>query len=216
MVAGDGGAEAGGAGVLEIAQPLFVGARRFGEEEIPLRKGLGDLRRGDDPVRAEQARELWALLGTWRPVDGGHTERLRYPVVGARRSAGFGDRRLYRYDDGATDRSIHNGVDLAARRERWCAVRGGTVVMAGFASSRVTVVIEHLAGRCTRCITLSRLNVGSRRVDRGMALVRVGSTGLATGPHLHWEVRAGGVAVDPDVCHNTVVDIRTIWLPISR
>ena len=211
MVAGDGGAEAGGAGVLEIAQPLFVGARRFGKEEIPLRKGLGNLRRGDDPVRAEQARELWALLGTWRPVDGGHTERLRHPVVGARRSAGFGDRRLYRYDDGATDRSIHNGVDLAAPEGTVVVAAGaGTVVMARFRIvTGLTVVIEHLPGVYSLYYHLSRLNVAvGERVEPGMALGAVGSTGLATGPHLHWEVRAGGVAVDPDVLVTTpLVDI---------
>ena len=84
LVTGAGGPESVAAEVpvLQAAEPLFIGTRRFAEEEIPLRKGLGELRRRDDPERVEQARELWRLLGTWRPVDDGHTGRLRHPVVG--------------------------------------------------------------------------------------------------------------------------------------
>ena len=213
LVTGQAGGEAGAGGVelVQAAHPLFVGTRRFAEEEIPLRGGLGDLRRGDDPVRAEQARELWRLLGTWRPVDVAHTARLRHPVVGARRSAGFGDRRRYRYDDGSTDRSIHNGVDFAAPEGTVVVAAGaGTVVMARFRIvTGHTVVIEHLPAVYSLYYHLSRLNVAAGdRVRPGEALGAVGSTGLATGPHLHWEVRAAGVAVDPDVLVTTpLVDI---------
>ena len=213
LVAGEGGPESVAAEVpvLQAVEPLFVGTRRFAEEEIPLRKGLGELRRREDPERVEQARELWNLLGTWRRVDGGHTGRLRYPVVGARRSAGFGDRRLYRYDDDRTDRSIHNGVDLAAPEGTVVVAAGaGMVVMARFRIiTGLTVVIEHLPAVYSLYYHLSRLNVAlGERVEPGTALGAVGSTGLATGPHLHWEVRAAGVAVDPDVLVTTpLVDI---------
>ena len=212
-VSGAGDPEAIGAelDVVQVVRPLFVGSRRFAEEEIPLRKGLGDLRRGDDPVRAEQARELWRLLGTWRPVDGGHTQRLRYPLVGARRSGGFGDRRLYRYDDDTTARSIHNGVDFAAPEGTVVVAAGaGTVVMARFRIvTGFTVVIEHLPAVYSLYYHLSRLAVAAgERIEPGAALGTVGSTGLATGPHLHWEVRTAGVAVDPDVFITTpLVDI---------
>ena len=213
LVTGAGGPESVAAEVplLQAAEPLFVGTRRFAEEEIPLRKGLGELRRGDEPERIEQARELWRLLGTWRPVDDGHTARLRHPVVGARRSAGFGDRRLYRYDDDSTDRSIHNGVDFAAPEGTVVVAAGaGTVVMARYRIiTGLTVVVEHLPAVYSLYYHLSRLNVAlGDRVEPGTALGAVGSTGLATGPHLHWEVRAAGVAVDPDVLVTTpLVDI---------
>ncbi|MDE0228901.1 MAG: M23 family metallopeptidase [Spirochaetaceae bacterium] len=213
LVTGAGGPESVAAEVpvLQAAEPLFIGTRRFAEEEIPLRKGLGELRRRDDPERVEQARELWRLLGTWRPVDDGHAGRLQYPVVGARRSAGFGDRRLYRYDDNSTDRSIHNGVDFAAPEGTVVVAAGaGTVVMARFRIiTGLTVVIEHLPAVYSLYYHLSRLNVAlGERVEPGTALGAVGSTGLATGPHLHWEVRAAGVAVDPDVLVTTpLVDI---------
>ena len=211
LVTGDADPEAAGAAVLQIVRPLFVGTRRFAEEEIPLRGGLGDLRRSDDRRRAEQSRELWRLLTTWRPVAGGHAGRLRHPVVGARRSAGFGDRRQYRYEDGTADRSIHHGVDFAAAEGTVVVAAGaGTVVMAQFRIiTGLTVVIEHLPGVYSLYYHLARLDVAAgERVAPGTALGTVGSTGLATGPHLHWEVRAAGVAVDPDVLVTTpLVDI---------
>ena len=210
LLTGDDG-ETARADVLQIVRPLFIGTRRFAEEEIPLRAGLGDLRRSDDPRRAEQSRELWRLLTTWRPVTGGHAGRLRHPVVGARRSAGFGDRRQYRYEDGTADRSIHHGVDFAAAEGTVVVAAGaGTVVMAQFRIiTGLTVVIEHLPGVYSLYYHLARLDVAAgERVAPGTALGTVGSTGLATGPHLHWEVRAAGVAVDPDVLVTTpLVDI---------
>lgn len=211
LITGDGDPEAAAAGALQIARPLFVGTRRFAEEEIPLRGGLGDLRRSDDPRRAEQSRELWRLLTTWRPVAGGHAGRLRHPLVGARRSAGFGDRRRYRYEDGTADRSIHHGVDFAAAAGTVVVAAGaGTVVMAQFRIiTGFTVVVEHLSGVYSLYYHLARLDVAAgERVAAGTAVGTVGSTGLATGPHLHWEVRAAGVAVDPDVLVTTpLVDI---------
>ena len=72
-----------------------------------------------------------------------------------------------------------------------------------------TVVVEHLSGVYSLYYHLARLDVAAgERVAAGTAVGTVGSTGLATGPHLHWEVRAAGVAVDPDVLVTTpLVDI---------
>ena len=211
LVTGAGSPDPEAAGVLQAVQPLFVGARRFASEDIPLRKGLGDLRRTTDPRRAKQSAELWRLLGTWRPVAEAHRGRLRHPIVGARRSAGFGDRRWYRYDDGTSAQSIHNGVDFAAPEGTVVVAAGaGMVVMAQFRIiTGLTVVIEHLPGVYSLYYHLSRLNVAAGEpIAAGAALGAVGSTGLSTGPHLHWEVRAAGVAVDPDVLVTTpLVDI---------
>ena len=81
------------------------------------------------------------------------------------------------------------------------AAGGGKVAMArerivtGF-----TVVVEHLPGVYSLYYHLDGLAVREgQRVSAGDPIGTVGSTGLATGPHLHWEVRAAGVAVDPDV-----------------
>ena len=63
----------------------------------------------------------------------------------------------------------------------------------------LSVAIEHLPGVYSLYYHLARIVVREgQRVSAGAAVGTVGSTGLATGPHLHWEVRAAGVAIDPD------------------
>ena len=195
------GGAAPGALRLLLAQPLSIGPRAFAEEEIPLSAELSSLRRTPDPRRVEQSRELWRLLSTWRAEAHRHLGPLRLPLGAVRRTAGFGDRRTYRYADGGVDVSIHNGVDFAAPEGTAVAAAGGGTVMMARARivTGLTVVIEHLPGVYSLYYHLARLLVEEgQRVEGGAVLGTVGSTGLATGPHLHWEVRAGGVAIDPD------------------
>jgi murein DD-endopeptidase MepM/ murein hydrolase activator NlpD len=58
--------------------------------------------------------------------------------------------------------------------------------------------LDHGGGVTTRYAHLrSALVKGGELVSAGMAIATVGSSGLATGPHLHYEVRVRGDAVDP-------------------
>ena len=202
LVAGHaGGAAAPAAFRLLLVQPLNVAARTFAEEEIPLRAELATLRRTPDPRRQEQSRELWRLLSSWRPDAHRHLGPLRLPLGEVRRTAGFGDRRTYRYEDGKMDLAIHNGVDFGVPEGTPVSASGGGTVM--MARARIvtgfSVVIEHLPGVYSLYYHLARILVREgQRVAAGAVLGTVGSTGLATGPHLHWEVRAAGVAIDPD------------------
>ena len=191
---------------LLLVQPLTVAARTFAEEEIPLRAELATLRRAPDPRRQEQSRELWRLLTSWRADAHRHLGPLRLPLDEIRRTAGFGDRRSYRYEDGKVDVSIHNGIDFGAPEGTAVVASGsGTVMMArARIVTGLSVVIEHLPGVYSLYYHLARILVREgQRVAAGAVLGTVGSTGLATGPHLHWELRAGGVAIDPD----KVVDV---------
>lgn len=186
---------------LLLVQPLTVAPRTFAEEEIPLRAQLATLRRAPDPRRQEQSRELWRLLTSWRADAHRHLGPLRLPLDEIRRTAGFGDRRTYRYEDGKVDVSIHNGVDFGAPEGTAVVASGsGTVMMArARIVTGLSVVIEHLPGVYSLYYHLARILVREgQRVAGGAVLGTVGSTGLATGPHLHWELRAGGVAIDPD------------------
>ena len=183
-------------------QSIDIDEREFAVEEIPLSTELSDLRRTTDPRRTSESWELWLLLTTSRPVAWPHFGPLRLPLGEVRRTGGFGDRRRYRYADGNTATTIHNGVDFGAPSGTVVAAAGGGKV--AMARERIvtgfTVVVEHLPGVYSLYYHLDGLAVREgQRVSAGDPIGTVGSTGLATGPHLHWEVRAAGVAVDPDV-----------------
>ncbi len=62
-----------------------------------------------------------------------------------------------------------------------------------------TVVIEHLPAVYSLYYHLDTVDVAVNDiVEQGERIGTVGSTGLSTGPHLHWELRVSGVAVDPE------------------
>lgn len=94
----------------------------------------------------------------------------------------------------------HEGVDISAPHGTpILAAAKGTVVHAGWlAGLGYTVEIDHGYGYKTRYGHASKLLVRrGQKVKRGDVIAHVGSTGLSTSPHLHYEVRIGGVAVNP-------------------
>lgn len=130
--------------------------------------------------------------------DGSLQDTLQFPILGARLTSPFGNRRHPVY--GGVRR--HDGIDLAAPR--------GTPVMAT-APGRVSFIgrrggygrvveVEHDTGTISRYTHLSRfaasLAVGAP-IKAGDKLGEVGASGLATGPNLHYEVRVDDRPVDP-------------------
>lgn len=122
---------------------------------------------------------------------------LRIPIDFARLSSTFGMRKhpvLGRM-------RAHKGVDYAARTGTPIMAAGdGRVELAGWKSGYgKTVIINHGQGRSTlygHMSTIGKLKRG-QSVSQGSIIGRVGSTGLATGPHLHYEFRIGGKQVNP-------------------
>ena len=95
---------------------------------------------------------------------------------------------------------LHKGTDYAADRGTPVrAIGDGVVVRAGWGAGYGNVVeIRHRNGFVTRYGHLSRFNVrAGQRVEIGQTVAYVGSTGLATGPHLHFEVIVDGHQRDP-------------------
>lgn len=94
----------------------------------------------------------------------------------------------------------HNGIDFGASYGTTVrSAHAGTVVVAGtFGGYGNTVVIDRGDGLSTLYGHNSELYVRvGQTVQKGEAIAAVGSTGLSTGPHLHFEVRENGNPVDP-------------------
>jgi len=181
---------------------LPIGSRGFVAETIDLTDSLTNLRSAPDPKRDEQAVELWNLLQVFNPGALFETDGFSPPVDGLqRRSAFYGDRREYRNAGKPAGTTLHGGVDIAVPEGTTVRSCGkGRVAMS---SDRIltgnTVVVEHLPGLYSLYYHMSKLLVKQGDlVEKGQPVGLSGMTGLATGPHLHWEVQAQGVPVDPD------------------
>ena len=95
---------------------------------------------------------------------------------------------------------FHSGLDIAKPKgANVYAVAPGRVVYAGWRGGYgYTVIIAHTATRSTLYGHLSQILVSvGQDVKRGQVIAKVGSTGLSTGPHLHFEVRENGTPVNP-------------------
>lgn len=126
--------------------------------------------------------------GTWRPGS--------LPVSAARLTSGFG----MRTHPISGQPRAHAGIDLAAPYGSSIVATGDGVVGAAHWAGGygLMVTISHGDGVQTRYGHLSRLNVtAGQDVRAGDVIGFVGSTGESTGPHVHYEVRIGGAAIDP-------------------
>lgn len=97
-------------------------------------------------------------------------------------------------------RRFHAGLDFAANYGSTIrAADSGTVIFAGwYGGYGRAVIINHGGGITTLYGHASELYVSEgQTVQRGQAIASVGSTGLSTGPHLHFEVRRNGTPVNP-------------------
>lgn len=95
----------------------------------------------------------------------------------------------------------HTGIDIGAGAgDNALAADGGTVTMAGWNGGYGNcVMIDHGNGYKTLYAHLSSISVAKGSVvDKGVVVGHVGSTGVSTGPHLHFEVWSGESRIDPE------------------
>ncbi|PTQ51901.1 MAG: peptidase M23B [Hydrogenibacillus schlegelii] len=98
------------------------------------------------------------------------------------------------------EKKFHKGIDIGASLGTpVVAVRDGVVTYRGWNGGYgQLVVLKHEGGLETYYAHLSRIDVGlGQKVSAGEQIGLIGDTGLATGPHLHFEVRADGSPIDP-------------------
>jgi hypothetical protein len=142
-------------------------------------------------ARIGAARAIKATSDGWR-------QRFIWPARG-RISGIFGSQRVYR---GGVPGAYHSGVDVAAGSGAVVvAPADGIVVLAGppmFSLEGNLVIIDHGMGLNSAFLHLSRTDVREgQRVKQGQPVGTVGSTGRATGPHLHWSMKWNEARIDP-------------------
>lgn len=182
--------------------------RLLAKQEAERQARLEAERRRQEELRrlAEERRKQQALAQQrTRQVQQAQTQRpqvrrvsyqegaMRWPLSGFRITTYFGQR-------GAFQR-YHTGIDLAAPYGTpIVAAKAGQVEVAGWSSVGYGfhVVLDHGGGVETLYAHMSRIAVRAGQwVEAGQVIGYVGSTGWSTGPHLHFEVRVGGVARNP-------------------
>lgn len=113
-------------------------------------------------------------------------------------TSGFG----YRFHPILKRRKLHTGIDFGGPvGSPIVAAASGVVISAGYHGGYGNaVIIDHGGGISTLYGHCSRVFVQSgQRVSAGQRIAAVGSTGLSTGPHLHFEVRKNGTPINPRV-----------------
>ena len=123
---------------------------------------------------------------------------MKTPVDGARISSRFGRR----FHPVLGYNRMHKGIDFAVPKGTPVMAAGsGAVTYSGWASGFGNlVVVTHTNGYSTAYGHLSRFAPGVKkgaRVRQGQIVAYSGATGIATGPHLHYEVRVNGAQVNP-------------------
>ena len=183
-----------GSYTLTIPAPVAAGV--FDTDNIPA-SASDPILSEVEKVNAEYYRMV-ALFGQNNPGPWSPAERFRSPLDAEyEHTSPYGSRRTYGAGSGI---SVHAGEDFAAPP--------GTIVRAP-ATGRVVlaeplfvrgnaVVIDHGQGVFTGYWHMRALHVAvGELVQPGQPLGEVGTTGLSTGPHLHWELHIAGTAVDP-------------------
>ena len=187
--------------IKEFILPSHLEMRNFPEEVLQLDERNTNIKTDTSPERAAQIEKLNNILFTTLPSDIFSLKKFTTPTESQRYTAYCGDRRTYVYTNGKSSTSLHYGNDYGVptgTEVKACAA--GKVVMA---ESRIStgwsVVVEHLPGLYSLYYHMSELSVKEGdMVSQGQLLGKSGATGLATGPHLHWEVRLNGSAVRPE------------------
>lgn len=158
-----------------------------------------DLRRIED-----ETTHMNAIYARWeeRPLG---LPSFDLPVPGVQ-SSPFGLRRIFN----GLPRRPHSGLDIAAPTGTPVhAPADGTVVDTGdYFFNGLSVFLDHGQGLITLYCHLSAIDVkAGQRVRRGDPLGKVGASGRASGPHLHWGVSLNGVRVDPSLLLNVPVPL---------
>lgn len=181
-----------------VPEPLTVEPRAWRREFIAIAA------RGGAPSEAFMARRKPELemieAARLRSSDSqGWRQPFIWPAKG-RVSGIFGSQRIYAGEPG----SFHSGVDVAgAVGTPVVAPADGVVILAAqtpFSLEGNLLMIDHGMGLNSAFLHLSAIDVkDGERVRQGQQIGRIGATGRATGPHLHWSMKWNDARIDPQM-----------------
>ena len=176
--------------------PVRIVSKKYAVQNLTVAPDQADLPETHLARYEEERAHLQKVLRTYSdPLPG--SMALLQPVPG-RRSGSFGLRRVIN----GKPRSPHGGMDIAAPEGTpVIAAVGGRVLDAGeYLFLGRTVVLDHGQGMLTLYSHLSAIDVAAGdNVGLGMTIGKVGATGRATGPHLHFSVYLNAASVDPAI-----------------
>jgi murein DD-endopeptidase MepM/ murein hydrolase activator NlpD len=161
-----------------------------------LTKDLKELERQEDNLLAQSSeigRKIVSLQSSNKYIGG----KIGWPAPGYYKvTSPYG----YRTHPILKKKKLHTGIDIAVPSGTGIiAANAGKVIYAGyFGGYGNTIIIDHGGKISTLYAHNSKLlvKVGDE-VEKGKVITKAGSTGLSTGPHLHFEVRENGQHVDP-------------------
>lgn len=181
----------------KVERALTITPRAWNIERINVARRPGGpteaflARRQPELARIEAARTLNSASDGWR-------QSFIWPVKG-RISGRFGSQRIYQGEPGA----YHSGLDISTgvSGTPFVAPADGVVVLAAqtpFTLEGYLLMIDHGAGLNSAFLHCSEIMVREgEHVKQGQVIGRIGASGRATGPHLHWGIKWRDARLDP-------------------
>lgn len=174
-----------------------VGPRTYKEQRITLKNKE---QVSPSPANVKRfERELAEQLKAYDQFSPRQPSNLLFdPPVDGPLSSPFGLRRFFNGEE----RNPHSGLDFAvgAGTPIKSPAAGKVILVGDYFFNGKTVFVDHGQGLISMFCHMSKVDVKvGDELTRGGIVGRVGATGRATGPHLHWNVSLNGVRVDPSI-----------------
>ena len=180
----------------EVRSPISVSPRDWDIERVNVARRAGQTSESFMRRRQPELDAIWDARTAGSDTDGWKQDFI-WPLTG-RISGRFGSQRIYRGEPG----SYHSGIDITTggSGDPFVAPAAGVVTLAvqDFSLEGNLLIIDHGAGLNSAFLHLSEIAVEEGdRVEQGQMLGRIGASGRATGPHLHWSLKWHLTRLDP-------------------
>ncbi len=180
-----------------VDSPLAIAPRDWNIERVNVARRAGGASESFLQRRRPELEQIYKARAADAQTDGWKQDFI-WPVKG-RISGRFGSQRIYRGEPG----SYHSGIDIAtgASGTPFVAPADGVVTLATarpFSLEGYLLIIDHGQGLNSAFLHMSKIAVREgERVTQGQYVGNIGSSGRATGPHLHWSLKWRDARLDP-------------------